>query len=907
MAILVDDIAVDESSGLARFTVRLSEASDTPVRVTWHTDSASARSGLDYTPDNGILRFDPGQVSLSVSVPLLDDAQREGVEMFKLTLTDPVNDDIGRATAWASVYDDDAPIGRPTLRVADTVVDDALGKAFFTIALDRPGSSAVRVNLATVNGSAVAGSDFAGLPPQTLVFAPGEVVKTVAVDVMPRAFSSSPSVWFDLQLSAPVAANLPDANARAFIVGAADVRVFPVSDPVISVLDAQAGESDATLDFVVNLSAKPLQDVSVAYRIDGLTARAGADFVAQSGTLVFKAGELTQVIHVPVLEDRAQESDELLRLTLSAPVNAQLGDGTGDVMGTVHDNDRPTGTPVVRVDDGIVDNYEHLARFNVWLDRPSATPVTVRYSTADGSAKSTRDEGDYGAQGLQTLVFAPGETNKTVYVPIHTVNPFVTYAGSEFFDLQLSGATGATLGDARGHMVIPSHYFGISSGGASAVALPSRESDTTLDVLFMMSQPSNRLQSINYSTQDGTAHAGSDYVARSGTVVFAPGQTLQVLHIPLLDNGIAEGTETFTLKLSGASTSTPTVTATILDNERIAPGAVRSVGFDGADNVLIGHVGTQEVVGGQVNDLLDGVSGVTMRGLAGNDTYLVEARGDVVVEQQGEGHDVVWAYLDYTLPANVEDLNLLGAAQRATGNGLDNWIVGNAAANVLAGLDGQDTLQGGEGADTLNGGNGDDELRGEAGNDVLDGGAGNDRLRGNEGADTLNGQGGDDLLAGDIDGERLTGGAGADLFAIPFISPFWDGVRPTVVTDFSSPDDRFAFGMYSVIGDRDLSVDNPLVRNAPGGFSTASDLVLFTRDLPGAITAAGAAAQIGSATSAYGLNEERLFVVDNGTQTGVFLFVSTGTDARVSADELMLIVLADGGTTQLADYTFGSF
>ncbi|MDZ5458441.1 Calx-beta domain-containing protein [Azohydromonas lata] len=905
MSILVDDIAVDESAGVARFTVRLSEASDTAVAVHWATADGSARSGVDYTARAGVLGFDPGQLSLVVTVPLLDNATHEGTELFKLTLFDPVNDDIGRAAAWATVLDDDAPAGRPTLRVADTVVDDAEGKALFTLVLDRPSTGTVRVNLATADGSAFAGNDFVALAPQTLSFAPGEVVKTVAVDVMPRAFSNTPSAWFDLQLSAPTGLNLPDTNARAFIVGSADVRVFPVSDPVISVLDAQAGESDATLDFVVNLSAKPFQDVSVNWRVDGLTARAGSDFVAQSGTLVFRAGELAQVLHVPLLEDRAPESDELVRLSLSAPVNAQLGDGAGDVLGTIHDNDRPSGTPVIRVDDGIVDNYEHLARFNVWLDRPSTAPVTVRYATADASASSSRDQGDFAAQALQTLVFAPGETNKTVYVPIHTVNPFVIHADSEFFDLQLSAPTGATLGDARAHMVIPAHYFGSGSGGGgvgNAVALPSREADTVLDVL-LLAQPSNRLQSVSYSTQDGSAHAGSDYVAQSGTVVFAPGQTLQVLHIPLLDDGIAENTETFTIRLAGAGV--PAVTATILDNERIATGPVRAVGSPGGDNVLIGHVGTDEVVGGLGNDLLDGVAGVTLRGLGGNDAYLVEARGDVVVEQPGDGHDAVWAYLDYTLPANVEDLHLLGPAQRASGNALDNWMFGNAAANAMSGLDGRDTLQGGDGADTLNGGNGDDELRGEAGNDVLNGGAGNDRLRGNEGADTLDGQGGDDLLVGDMDGERLTGGAGADVFAIPFVSPYWDGVLPTVVTDFSSPDDRFVLGMYSSIGDRDLTIDNPLVRGAPGGFSTASDLVIFTRDIGGDITAASAAAQIGSATSAYAANDQRLFVVDNGAQTGVFLFLSDGGDGRVSADELTLIVLADGGPSGLSDYSFG--
>jgi hypothetical protein len=159
---------------------------------------------------------------------------------------------------------------------------------------------------------------------------------------------------------------------------------------------------------------------------------------------------------------------------------------------------------------------------------------------------------------------------------------------------------------------------------------------------------------------------------------------------------------------------------------------------------------------------------------------------------------------------------------------------------------------------------------------------------------------------GGIDGVRLTGGDGNDVFAIPFVSPSWDDFAlPTVVTDFNSPDDRFVLGMGFSIGDGDNTIDNAAVRNAPGGFATAAELVIFTRDIAGPLTADNAAAQIGAATSAYGLNDQRLFVVDNGTQTGVFLFGSTDTDARVSADELLLIVQVDGGPTSLADYGFG--
>jgi hypothetical protein len=96
------------------------------------------------------------------------------------------------------------------------------------------------------------------------------------------------------------------------------------------------------------------------------------------------------------------------------------------------------------------------------------------------------------------------------------------------------------------------------------------------------------------------------------------------------------------------------------------------------------------------------------------------------------------------------------------------------------------------------------------------------------------------------------------------------------------------------------------VRAAPGGFATAAELVIFSTDIAGAITAASAAAAIGSATAAYANGNTQLFAVDNGTQTGIFLFRSAGADALVSAPELTLLALANGGASALSDYVFAA-
>ena len=102
------------------------------------------------------------------------------------------------------------------------------------------------------------------------------------------------------------------------------------------------------------------------------------------------------------------------------------------------------------------------------------------------------------------------------------------------------------------------------------------------------------------------------------------------------------------------------------------------------------------------NDYLVGTSGADiLKGGLGDDTYVADNVGDVVVENAGEGWDKVETGMSYTLGANVENLTLTGtAAVNGTGNELDNFIYGNSAANIINGEGGCDFLRGGAGNDT---------------------------------------------------------------------------------------------------------------------------------------------------------------------------------------------------------------
>ena len=204
------------------------------------------------------------------------------------------------------------------------------------------------------------------------------------------------------------------------------------------------------------------------------------------------------------------------------------------------------------------------------------------------------------------------------------------------------------------------------------------------------------------------------------------------------------------------------------------PGTIN--GTEGNDS-LVGTAGDDTINGFGGNDTIDGLAGAdSMVGGTGDDLYFVDNLGDVIVEAQNGGIDEVREALNnYTLPAWVNNLTLLGGAAVGQGNDIDNVIVGNASANSLHGYGGNDSLVGGAG---------DDSLWGAADNDTLVGGDGNDLLGGDEGNDSMSGGAGTDNFyfqinaGGDYGNDTVDGGDNSD-----WMSFSGGGLRSGIVAD----------------------------------------------------------------------------------------------------------------------------
>src|SRR5439155_25411832 len=114
-ALSVIDVSQPEGNGPSSlvFTVALAKGTPLGVKVAYTTANGTASAGSDYTATTGQLAFAPGETSKTIAVPILGDTAVEADETFTLSLSSPVNAVLGRATATATLANDDVPKAKP--------------------------------------------------------------------------------------------------------------------------------------------------------------------------------------------------------------------------------------------------------------------------------------------------------------------------------------------------------------------------------------------------------------------------------------------------------------------------------------------------------------------------------------------------------------------------------------------------------------------------------------------------------------------------------------------------------------------------------------------------------------------------------------------------------------------------
>ncbi|HEY7422832.1 MAG TPA: FG-GAP-like repeat-containing protein [Gemmataceae bacterium] len=230
-------------------------------------------------------------------------------------------------------------------------------------------------------------------------------------------------------------------------------------------------------------------------------------------------------------------------LTHTTTVTVLLNDGIWD------GSPPPPLPPTLQIGDATVTEGHagtRAATFTVTLSAPSAQPVTVQYATANGTATAGSDY--QAASG--TLTIPTGQTTGTITVPV--IGDRLPEPNETFF-VNLSGATNATIADGQAVGTIADDEPRISI--TDVPKAEGKKGQTTLFTFTVtLSAAYDQPVTMSFQTVNGTATTSdSDYVAKSGTLTFAPGETTKTITLEVKGDRKREANETFYLDLFGNS------------------------------------------------------------------------------------------------------------------------------------------------------------------------------------------------------------------------------------------------------------------------------------------------------------------------------------------------------------------
>ena len=587
--------------GDAEFTVTLSKAVDAEVQVAWSAPlAADSAEGADLSATSGTVTFGAGSAAgatQTITITASDDALSETAEGFTVTLgaiTSTLSSQLGlksgASSATATISESD-PI---TINISGpATVDEGDATSNYTVSLSPSGvtpTADLTVSYATANGTAAAGSDYTAKSGTLTFTSTAAGSQTFTVQTTEDNVDEGTGETFTVSISSPSGGGGPTPSlATAATITTTITDDDTASGVALSASPSSIDENDSATKMTITATLSgggtlPSDTVVTIGTLSG-TATKDTDYTATtlaSITIPAKTASGTGTLTITPTNDDAVEGDETITIPGTTTVT---GLSVTDAVVTLedrHNNLRVDSAtlsisgPVSAVAEG------SAASFTVTLSKSVAAEVQVAWSAplaTDAAAGS-----DLSATS-GTVTFAAGSAagaTKTISI---TATDDALSETSEGFTVTLGTIT-STL----------SSQVGLKSGASSATATISEsdpitvnisgptsvdEGDATSNYTVSLSPagvtPTANL-TVNYATANGTATAGSDYTAKSGTLTFtntAAGS--QTFTVQTTEDNVDEGTgETFTVSISspsGGGGPTPslataaTITTTITDDD----------------------------------------------------------------------------------------------------------------------------------------------------------------------------------------------------------------------------------------------------------------------------------------------------------------------------------------------------
>ena len=563
----VADVSVKEGNSgvkLMTFTVILSAATAGPVTVAYSTADGTATSGSDYVAASGTLTFAAGETSKTIEVKVKSDKVAESNETLTIRLANADGATIADGSATGTVTNDDAAATLPALSVGDVSMregDSGTAELMFIVTLDKAATGLVTVNYATADGTATAGSDYAVLT-GTLTFAAGETSKMVHV-VVNGDTAVEAAETFSLTLSGATGATIADATAVGQITDD-DTQQDP-------------GNGTGKVWLINSVSGADIVGFNPAVdKIDLGNANIHSFIVIDTpqgfGFMSPWSGETVIVQGVRLADLSVENFGFIDNNHLREALSGALAWENGPVLAadTVYMRSHEVGQ-VDRVDfdpaTDVVSFKFYGSRENLSMSDSSEGVVIADLSTGQKLILLGVTRASLSSSNFEFTFTQVREDDLSAKIGMGQASD------AEIVDFNLPIAGGGTVAGASGATDGVSGNEGGALPALSIADLSVAEGNgdhAHFMFVVTLDRAADGPVTVAYSTANGTAKAGKDYVASSGTVTFAAGETSKTVHVDISGDTVFEGNETFAVTLSNASGATladATAVGTIVNDD----------------------------------------------------------------------------------------------------------------------------------------------------------------------------------------------------------------------------------------------------------------------------------------------------------------------------------------------------
>ena len=623
VSIALQDADCAEGPNTGSFRITRTGSTAAVLTVSLYAPSGSATKGTDYTLAPDVVAVSPfytftipaGQAYLDVLVTAIDDTAVESFESVTLELVPSTSYVLGAAAATLWIADSDTATPLVRLRVTDRDAEESGDGGQFVI--ERIGATTAALNVSVaLTGTATNGVDYVSIPTTITIPAGASSVPVNVTPLQDTIVETMETVILTINTNAAYTRAVSSADY------AGTVNLHDDDQPVVTVVATDSAAAEAGNDpgvFTVTRTGSTASALTVNYGLTG-SALHGTDYVALPGVLTIAAGSSVGTVVITPIDDGIGEPAQTVVLQLRGGLGYTVGAASNATVTITDNSDVPYAA--VNVTAGPAVEGGAAGTFRITTTGTGSGNINVLY-TVTGTATNGLDYAalsgtvTMGINTTSTLTITPlqdalVEGYETITIKL-TPNPAYALA------LDSSATMNLQDDDAPQVNVSTTNDAFSETNGSLAKFFLSRTGATTGAL------------TVNY-TVGGTATAGVDYTAPSGSVTIAAAATGAYVDVSVLGDAFAEGSETIVLNVTpdpAYAIGIGTATRYLTDAQSAA--VATQVSFAAANSSAAENAGTVNIP-------------VTLS---------AAAAGDVTVEYFINGGSALGAGVDYSLTAGV--------------------------------------------------------------------------------------------------------------------------------------------------------------------------------------------------------------------------------------------------------------